>query len=77
MQQRINLLEPNAHKSTRISKILILKIEGSTKNPIYERCVYESVDDKSLSYAMSQKRHKKKKNSGSAGLISSFLFYEC
>ena len=62
----INPLLPSAHKSTRIGQILILKLEGIIKNFSYERRDYESVDEKSLSYAMSQNTTKKK--SGTKGL---------
>ena len=37
------LIMPRAHKSTRIAKISILKLEGIIKNVSYERCDYESV----------------------------------
>ena len=44
-----NPLLPIAHKSTRIGKISILKLEGIIKKNSYERRDYESVDEKSLS----------------------------
>ena len=47
------------HKSARIDKILILKLEGIIKKISYERRDYESVDEKSLSKAMSRKTMKK------------------
>ena len=50
-----------AHKSARIGKITILKIEGIIKKISCERRDYESVDEKSLSYAMSRKTTKKKR----------------
>ena len=43
----------------RIAKILILNKEGIIEKNSYERRAYESVDEKSLSYAMSQKTTKK------------------
>ena len=49
MQQRLNLLLPIAHKSARIGKILILKLEGIIQKNSYDRRYYESVDEKSLS----------------------------
>ena len=55
-----NPLLPIAHKSARIDKISILKFEGITKKISYERRDYESVDEKSLSKAMSRKTTKKK-----------------
>ena len=45
----INPLLPIAHKSARIDKISILKLEGIIKKISYERRDYESVDEKSLS----------------------------
>ena len=44
-----NPLVPRAHKSVRIAKILILKLEGIIKKISYERRAYESVDEKSPS----------------------------
>ena len=44
-----NPLVPSAHKSVRISKISILKLEGIIKKISYERRDYESVDEKGLS----------------------------
>ena len=44
-----NPLLPTAHKSARIGKISILKLEGIIKKISYERRDYESVDEKSLS----------------------------
>ena len=53
LQQRnlklINPLVPSAHKSVRIAKSLILKLEGIIKKISYERRDYESVDEMSLS----------------------------
>ena len=63
----INPLLPIAHKSARIDKISILKLEGIIKKISYERRDYESVDEKSLSKAMSRKTAEKK-NSGTKGL---------
>ena len=56
----LNPLLPIAHKSARIDKISILKLEGITKKISYERRDYESVDEKSLSKAMSRKTTKKR-----------------
>ena len=55
-----NPLLPIAHKSARIDKISILKLEGIIKKISYERRDYESVDEKSLSKAMSRKTMKKR-----------------
>ena len=44
-----NSLLPSAHKSARIAKILILKLEGTNKTISYERRDCESVGEKSLS----------------------------
>ena len=45
-----NPLLPSAHKSARIAKNLILKLElRDHQNISYKRCDYESVDEKSLS----------------------------
>ena len=46
---RVNPLLYIGHYSVRIAKILILKSEGIIKKISYERRVYESVDDNSLS----------------------------
>ena len=64
-----NPLLPIAHKSAQIDKILILELEGIIKKISYERHEYESVDEKSLSKAMSRKNYEKK-NSGTKGLIN-------
>ena len=53
----VNPLLSSAHRSARIAKILILRLEGTIKNS-YERRDYESVDEKSLSKAMSRKTTK-------------------
>ena len=46
----INPLVPSAHKSSRVAKISILKLEGIIKKKkSYERRDYESIDEKSLS----------------------------
>ena len=42
----VNPLLPIAHKSARIDKISILKLEGIIKKISYERRDYESVDKK-------------------------------
>ena len=44
----INPLLPIGHKSARIGKISILKLEGIIKKISYERRDYESEDEKSL-----------------------------
>ena len=44
-----NPLLPIVHKSARIDKFPILKLEGIIKKISYERHDYESVDEKSLS----------------------------
>ena len=56
---KFNPLLPIAHKSAQIDKISILKLEGINKKISYERRDYESVDEKSLSKAMSRKTTKK------------------
>ena len=56
----INPLLPIAHKSAQIDKISILKLEGIIRKMSYERRDYESVDEKSLSKAMSRKTTKKR-----------------
>ena len=48
---------PIWHRSAKLS---ILILEGSIKKISYERRDYESVDEKSLSYAISRKTMKKK-----------------
>ena len=58
--KNINPLLPIAHKSAQIDKISILKLEGIIKKISYERRDYESVDEKSLSKAMSRKTTKKR-----------------
>ena len=62
----INPLLPIAHKSARIGKISILKLEGIIKKISYERSDYESVHGKKtiLGY-VSQKLRKK----GTKGLM--------
>ena len=45
----INPLLPIGHKSARIGKMSILKLEGIIKKISYERRDYESEDEKSLS----------------------------
>ena len=54
-----NPLLPIAYKSARIEKISILKSEVIIKKISYERHDYESVEEKSLSQAMSRKTMKK------------------
>ena len=55
-----NPLLPIAHKSARNDKISILKLERITKKNSYEHRDYESVEEKSLSQAMSRKTAKKR-----------------
>ena len=58
---------PRAHKSVRIAKILILKLEGIIKKISYERRDYDSVDEKKsiLGYVP---KNDENKNSGIKGL---------
>ena len=51
----------------RLAKFFILILDGIVKKNFYERRDYESVDEKSLSWAMSRKNDGKK-NSGGKGL---------
>ena len=44
-----NPLLPSVHNGAQISKISILKLEGTIKKISYERRDYKSVDEKSLS----------------------------
>ena len=60
LYNQFNPLLPIAHKSAQIDKISILKLEGIIKKISYERRDYESVDEKSLSKAMSRKTTKKR-----------------
>ena len=55
-----NPLLPIAYKSARIDKISILKLEGIIKLISFERRDYESVEEKSLSQAVTQKTTKKR-----------------
>ena len=54
-------LLPIAHKSARIAKISILKLEGTIEKISYERHDYESVDEKSLFYAYISQNYEKKR----------------
>ena len=65
----INPLLPIEHKSARIDKISILKLEEIIKKISYERRDYESVDEKSLSKAMSRKTTKKRIQACTKGLV--------
>ena len=67
-----NPLLPIAHKSAQIDKISILKLEGIIKKISYERRDYESVDEKSLSKAVS--KNYEKENSGTKGLNQTNFF---
>ena len=60
MEKKLNPLLHTGHYCVRMTKILILKLEGIIKKISYERRVYESVDDSSLSKAISQKLTKKR-----------------
>ena len=60
----ISLL-PIMYKSALIDKISILKLEGIFKQISYDRRDYESVEEKSLSQAVS--KNYEKKNSGTKG----------
>ena len=53
-----NPLQSSAHKSARIAKILILKLEGIIKKISYEHFACESVDEESLSVAVSKNYEK-------------------
>ena len=57
---RITKINHLVHKSARIDKISILKLEGIIKKISYELRDYESVDEKRLSKAMSRKTTKKR-----------------
>ena len=48
----------------RLTKILISIYEGALKKILYDRRVYESVDEKSLSLAIYMSRKTTKKESG-------------
>ena len=56
----LNPLLPIAYESARIDKISVLKLEGIIKKISNERRDYESVEEKSLSQAMSRKTMKKR-----------------
>ena len=64
-----NPLLPNDNYSYRIIKISFSKKEGTKKKISDERRVYESVDDESLSKALSQNLTVRIKVSGINGLI--------
>ena len=66
--QVINPLLPIAHKSARIGKISILKLEGIIKKISYERRNYESVNKKRAYLRLCLEKLKKMKNSGTKGL---------
>ena len=55
-----NPLLPNVPQMERLAKILILVQEGFIQNISCERRDYESVDEKILSEAMSQKNYEKR-----------------
>ena len=66
--EHINPLLHTGHYCVRMTKILNLKKKkGSSKKISYERRVYDSVDDSSLSYAISQKNDEKKKTHATKG----------
>ena len=56
----INPLLPIAHKSARIDKISILKLEGIIKKISYERRDHESVDEKAYLRLCLEKLRKKR-----------------
>ena len=66
IRSHFNPLLPIAHKSARIAKISILKLEGIIQKISYERRDYESVDEKSLSKTVS--KNYGKNNSDTKGL---------
>ena len=49
MKMSLNPLLPSVPYMARLAKILISMSEGILKKNSYERCDYESVDEKSLS----------------------------
>ena len=53
-------LVPSAHKSVRIAKISILKLEGIIKKISYERRDYESVDENCHILGYVSKNYEKK-----------------
>ena len=55
---------PSVSNMARLPKILILILEGIIKKISYERRDYKSVDEKSLSQAMSRKKQRKKNSEG-------------
>ena len=59
-----NALSPSVSYWVLFTLILIFKV--LTENNSYDRCVYEPVDDKSLSYIVSPKTNAKE-NSGRRG----------
>ena len=67
-QWQFNPLLPIAHKSARIGKISILKLEGIILKISFERRDYESVDEKKPILGYVSKNYKKKKNSDTKGL---------
>ena len=69
----INLNPSSVAISHRLANISILILEGIIKKISYDRCAYESVDDKSLSLAMSRKTTKKKKEFGRIKVNDIFL----
>ena len=66
----LNPLLPSAHKSARIGKILILKLEGIIKKISYERRNYEL--SKRAYLRLCLEKLKKKKNSGTKAWPNTF-----
>ena len=60
LNQSINPFPPSVLIWHRLVKLSILILEGIIKKISYERRDYESVDEKSLSQAMSRKTTKKR-----------------
>ena len=56
----LNPFPPRVPIWQRLAKLSILILEGTIKKISYERRDYESVDEKSLSQAMSRKTTKKR-----------------
>ena len=69
----LNPFPPSVPIWHRLAKLSILILEGIVKKISYELRDYESVDEKSLSWAMSRKT-RGKKNSGNKGLKCIYAF---
>ena len=57
---KLNPFPPSVPIRHRLAKFFILILEGTINKISYERRAYESVDEKSLSLAMSRKTIKKR-----------------